>query len=1808
MINVVSIVKSKEGKSTGSSGGGFASTVVYNGGVEKHTLWGQTYNGRNDVEGDMTVNGSLFRVNDITASGQIKAPYFFQAGYPVLDSSNSHVNDGSVTIYNVTKYFLGTNANGEVTKDAVFLGNADFRKDVTITGSLKAKDVSTGYIWANSGHITDLDASAINAKDITTEYLTVTKKAHFFSLVIDEVKSVGGQLVVSPANATIDLVETLANGNYRCYFRAKDNDGKQIHNQFDVNDQVVCQTFDVAEGTSYNVSNKYYWRLVVGVYSGVVTKTIEGQDYECHYLDISATDYDQGSDIPEAGDKIALLGNRTDTQRQDAIIISAYDSQWLDPEIKAPSIVQYKGINSYELKSFRMNQFAANGNVIRGTLIVESGDNVEDLIDNATTGLKSYVHIAYSNSSSDWTKDKTRAGEGWKYLGIVSNYTEDETNLNYTDYRWTLIKGTDGQGVSDVVEWYLASASATGVKNTDDGWTKDPQQMTEVLKYLWNYEEFKYSNGNSVKKDAHVIGVYGEGHKVSSIDNYYLATNLSSGVTVNTAGWTPTYQAPTATKKYVWNYEVINYSNGDKSTIAPHIIGAYGDTGNDGSTGATGNGISSITEYYLATSYSSGVTRSNGSWGTWSTGIQTISESKQFLWNYEDILYTNGNHFKTDPVIIGRWGKDGSSGRGIVKVTEWYLATSYSSGVTRSNGAWGTWSKDVQTITPTKKYLWNYEEVEYTDGTEYTDPVIIGAYGQQGPSGDDTEMYRLLDLGSSSVIDIDDKMYLNLNFGVMYINGGNAFQISQGDTDEWAGVDAFYYKLNYESTWHAVTAQAQTGKFIVSSTISNFTTNHPSGAYVTVRLDANGSTVDQLSMPITINPGTYFSTINGLTSRVSANETSIRTIDGSIGSLSSSVTSVTNRVSAIEQDIDSIDLRVQETETDIDNLSGTVSGHTTKISNLEVSIGGISTTVSNVSNKLNNMNIGATNMLRETKTIDASFCTLSSNAQKAANAYLGFTRVYSYHASNNTSYIDPMKWSVTLRPNTEYTLSFYAYGSGKMTCYLYPDACAKVIGSQGQTTTNADGNTEFTLSSTWTRYWVTFTTKSSVSGAKNVLIGRQLQNTYAYEYICAPKFEMGNVNTDWSPHPDDAEAKISSLSSSVSSIQQTANSISSRVEAIEGNYVTSTQLTQTSNSITSSVNAYTDAQIAAIDMSDAKKVTIDATGYSADNAYPVVIDMNGYNGPERIRCQVKRTLNSAYGVPSYSTHQNGFVVDLDWYTRASGWGTNSVAENWSTSDRSRYINSFELNYVTSGAKVVGNIGQITQNSEEIVYVRGGSKYDVLCSYKDASIFLDPTHTWSATGSDGQNYSASRTYCPQTALIVPVCDALGRSEIQQTADNIKLSVYNELEERTGIDVTNGSITLNAATTTVVGNLNLTDTNNGLTVYDSSGVPRINLQPKAISSVAPNTNDTYDVYTWNLTYAGNTTQGPFYYNDVSEKTWYLYPESMMELDSLHLTLTSGTSYPSSYYIYATLELIASSVRMTYSLTFTRTSNGYYNCTSTTPLRVTNVLPTAGANGSVFFKISDYSTTSDRGKSYSSRSLYARIRTSRIVQTYIGTDGFYSHPGAYQLFKIDSSSMTMQSGFNGLKLVASDNTSANRSLYVAAGFSGTMPNIKPYWVPFYNYTPVTEIGGYEFKQTTIYYDNKSYSKYVYTIEPKNLNGILHVSSRPLDSNGNQQSEAWIRLPDVSGTVQDIDGNYGAIPNGYSITIINDLSDCTLYVVPYRSSSSNTLYSGAIRDANRQYNQYFEMSGSQNCVTKFIKISAYSPYNTVWFADKDT
>ena len=220
------------------------------------------------------------------------------------------------------------------------MGDTESPSDYTAFSSLRSRnefinkrnpDIANELITFLKGLLVGKNGSGWTVlEDGTTQAvvdrLYVKIKAVFDELEVKKKTHVGGEQIISPAGMKCVRVEEL-DESYRCFFLSE-VDGVTVHNEFTVGTLALAQEFNIKEGTSHNVSNRYYWREVTGV----------GSDY----IDLSKTNADKDSDVPAAGDDIIGLGHLTDITRQAAIILSSVNET-------SPSIIFYQGINSFSL-------------------------------------------------------------------------------------------------------------------------------------------------------------------------------------------------------------------------------------------------------------------------------------------------------------------------------------------------------------------------------------------------------------------------------------------------------------------------------------------------------------------------------------------------------------------------------------------------------------------------------------------------------------------------------------------------------------------------------------------------------------------------------------------------------------------------------------------------------------------------------------------------------------------------------------------------------------------------------------------------------------------------------------------------------------------------------------------------------------------------------------------------------------------------------------------------------------------------------------------------------------------------------------------------------------------------------------------------------------------------------------------------------------------------------------------------------------------------------------------------------------------
>lgn len=226
---------------------------------------------------------------------------------------------------------------------------------------------------------------------IEVDELFVRIKAMFSELEIKKLSYAGGNYMFTAAGMKCGKVEEHEDF-WRCYLLVDDGE-TAIENPFNEGDQVRFQDFNIKPGVYENVSNRYYWRLCVGV----------GEDY----IDLSKTDCDANSDTPQEGDSLVQLGNRTDKKRQNAITLSVYGDD-------APSIHQYAGIDSYSMAGKEVTVISPQGNKFMGDFILKTGINI-------MTQFKILEDLIYSEISK--VLDEIQAEDNYLYNSAFASNT-----------------------------------------------------------------------------------------------------------------------------------------------------------------------------------------------------------------------------------------------------------------------------------------------------------------------------------------------------------------------------------------------------------------------------------------------------------------------------------------------------------------------------------------------------------------------------------------------------------------------------------------------------------------------------------------------------------------------------------------------------------------------------------------------------------------------------------------------------------------------------------------------------------------------------------------------------------------------------------------------------------------------------------------------------------------------------------------------------------------------------------------------------------------------------------------------------------------------------------------------------------------------------------------------------------------------------------------------------------------------------------------------------------------------------------------
>lgn len=383
------------------------------------------------------------------------------------------------------------------------------------------------------------------------------------------------------------------------------------------------------------------------------------------------------------------------------------------------------------------------------------------------------------------------------------------------------------------------------------------------------------------------------------------------------------------------------------------------------------------------------------------------------------------------------------------------------------------YSETAPQMTPDKRYLWAYDIITYTDGTStQTKHAVIGVYGEAGKNGTNgkdgtngkngengrpgSDAVSVLLSTELITVDTDD-------------NGAvppEALDNAYADVKAYRGNNPTAVTANVIGTSApGIGAKAEADRIKITSIGVDPSTGYAYGSgYVDIDAIVAGT-----PYPLRLFVGTN---LHKLTSKWVQDNKNFKS---ELGDLQKDYNGNKNTWnSRIEQNARAITQRVEQTKYNADTVE------------LRKNIAEVKATAGRISAKVSERSERTYNLLKDTKTLHGTRVSVGSGVTLADRAVKDFTVATGKNTGSGN--LDVLTWNnVELKPDTYYSLSFWAKGSGSFSCFLFPDACAEVVNSQGFTGTSDDGHNKFDFTPEWTFCQATFKTKAGVSGKKNVI-------------------------------------------------------------------------------------------------------------------------------------------------------------------------------------------------------------------------------------------------------------------------------------------------------------------------------------------------------------------------------------------------------------------------------------------------------------------------------------------------------------------------------------------------------------------------------------------------------------------------------------------------------------------------------------------------------------------------------------------------
>lgn len=343
----------------------------------------------------------------------------------------------------------------------------------------------------------------------------------------------------------------------------------------------------------------------------------------------------------------------------------------------------------------------------------------------------------------------------WNYEVCYNDAGQEISRSGKTCIGYFPKDGIGGRGIEQITEYYqigsetepkdVITVTADGKKfNVPSGWQTDVPSLTAEMRYLWNQEVIKFTDGTYSVSKVHLAGAQGESITIEQKLVYY-AISASGTRTPPDEWFGDTVKEPTEEKPYLWTCVSVRYS--DTTVVKYYTVARRGQKGDPGKDGKN---LTNVVNYYKWGN-SGTVAPSDG---YTENAIPQHTDGLDYLWNYEK-CYDDDNTLisQSGKTCIGYFPKDGDpgkEGKGIVSITEYYqIGTEKkpTKGITvNSDNVLDTtgWKPTMDPTTNENRFVWNQEVILFTDGKYSISAIhLAGAQGADGIDGADGALPNL---------------------------------------------------------------------------------------------------------------------------------------------------------------------------------------------------------------------------------------------------------------------------------------------------------------------------------------------------------------------------------------------------------------------------------------------------------------------------------------------------------------------------------------------------------------------------------------------------------------------------------------------------------------------------------------------------------------------------------------------------------------------------------------------------------------------------------------------------------------------------------------------------------------------------------------------------------------------------------------------------------------------------------------------------------------------------------------------------------